>query len=326
MSDRPRQLLDDVLGWPTVLDSLLDAYERPDGPLSALDGIVARRVLVTGLGSSRFAGMTAVAAMRAAGLEAWTEPAASEAPTRPSAETVVFAVSASGSTPEVVEAIRRHRSTGAVVGVTNRPDSPVATEADLVLPLLAGEEHAGVSTRTYGATLAVLGLAAGRLGAVGPTVEELREAVAALRRLHRGRGPSIARAADLLDGAPSIDVIAGSRRPGSASQGALLLREGPRLTAQAHDTTDWAHVAVYTALPGHRAVLFGGSAADEDVIRTVARRGGETLVIGERLVGAARTIGVPLAPAAHPIPRAIVEIAAVELIAAELWARASASG
>jgi fructoselysine-6-P-deglycase FrlB-like protein len=326
MSDRPRQLLDDVLGWPTALDALLDAYERPDGPLAAVDGIAARQVVVTGLGSSRYAAMTVVATLRAAGLQAWTEPASPEAPTRPSADTVVFAVSASGTTPEVVDAVRRHRIAGAVIGVTNRPDSPVAVEADHVLPLLAGSETAGVATRTYGATLAVLGLAAARLGGRGPTVDDLRVAVGALRRLHRSRGPVIARAADLLDGAPSIDIVAGTRRPGSAAQGALLLREGPRLPAVAHDATDWSHVAVYTALPGHRSILFTGSAADADVIRTVARRGGETLAVGDRVSGAARTIGIPLESDAHPVTRAIVEIAAVELLAAELWDRATASG
>lgn len=326
MTDRPRQLLDDILGWPSALEALLDAYERSDGPLAALDGLVARQVLVTGLGSSRYAGLTVVAGLRASGLAAWTERAAAESPTRPSAETVVFAVSASGTTPEVVEAVRRHRTTAAVVGVTDRLGSPVATEADAVLPLLAGDEAAGVATRTYGATLAVLGLAAARLGARGPTVDELRAAVRALRRLHRSRGPVVARVADMLDGAPSIDVVAGARRPGSAAQGALLLRECPRLPAVAHDATDWAHVAIYTALPGHRTVLFSGSAADEALIRTVARRGGETVVIGERLAGATRTIGIPLPPDAHPIARAIVEIAAIELVAVELWARATADG
>lgn len=326
MSDRPRELLEDILGWPSALEALLDAYGRPDGPLAALDGIAARQVLVTGLGSSRYAGMTVVQDLRASGIPAWTEPASAAASTRPSADTVVFAVSASGSTPEVVDAIRRHRATGAVVGVTNRPDSPVAAEADVVLPLLAGHERAGLATRTYGATLAVLGLAAGRLGAGGPTPDDLREAVAALRRLHRGRGATVSRAADVLDGAPSIDVVAGPRRPGSAFQGALLLREGPRLPAVAHDATDWAHVAVYTALPGHRAVVFTGSGADPEVVRTIARRGGESLTIGSRIPGAARTIGLPLADDAHPVARAIVEIAVVEILTAELWSRASASG
>ena len=172
-----------------------------------LDGLVAQRILITGLGSSRFAAMTIAAHLRASAMTAWVEVASPDAPTRPSHETLTFAVSASGRTAEVVNAVDRHRHTGAVVGVTNQPGSPVAVGADAVLPLMAGDETSGVSCRSYGATLAVLGLAAARLGAHGPTVDELREAVPALRKLHRGRGTWLTAASDLLDGAPSIDVV-----------------------------------------------------------------------------------------------------------------------
>jgi fructoselysine-6-P-deglycase FrlB-like protein len=325
-ADRPRRMLDDVLGLPAALITLLDAYECDGGPLDALDGLVAQQILITGLGSSRFAGMTIVAHLRASGMIAWVEAASPDAPTRPSHETLTFAVSAGGRTSEVVNAVDRHRHTGAVVVVTNRPGSAVADGADAVLPLMAGEEASGVSCRTYGATLAVLGLAAARLGANGPTVGQLREAVPALRKLHRGRGLWLTRATDLLDGASSIDVVSGSRRPGSARQAALMLREGPRLSATAHDAPDWAHTAIYTALPGHRAVVFDGTPHDAEIVRLVAGRGGSSIVVGDRIDGAALSIPIPLPEDAHPVTQAIVEIAVLDLLAAELWRRADASG
>lgn len=327
-NDRPQRLLDDILGWPAALSVLLDVYDRPAGPLRCLDGLAARRVLITGLGSSRFAGLTVVSHLRASDLTAWTEVATLDAATRPSPEALVFAVSAAGSTPETVDAIRRHRGVGAVVGVTDRPESPVATEADVVLPLLAGGETAGVACRTYGATLAVLGLAAGRLGAQGPSVDDLREAVPALKQLHRRRGTWLNRGADLLDGAPSIDVVGGARRPGSAYQGALMLREAARLPATHQDAADWAHVAIYTALPGHRLILFAGTPFDADLVRVTSERGGKTIAVGAPVEGAALSIPIaaPSTGELHPIARAIVEIAVVELLAAELWRRADASG
>ena len=74
-----------------------------------------------------------------------------------------------------------------------------------------------------------------------------------------------------------------------------MLREAPRLPATAHDTGDWLHTAVYLALPGHRALLFPGAAADAEVIATIERRGGVV-------------IRVPSAtPEADPFRRAIVE-------------------
>lgn len=325
-ADRPRQMLDDILGWPAALSALLDAYERADGPMCALDGLVAQRILITGLGSSRYAGMTIAAHLRASAMTAWVEVASPDAPTRPSHETLTFAVSASGRTAEVVNAVDRHRHTGAVVSVTNRPGAPVADGADAILPLMAGEETSGVSCRTYGATLAVLGLAAARLGAQGPTVDQLREAIPALRKLHRGRGSWLTKASDLLDGAPSIDVVSGSRRPGSARQAALMLREGPRLAAAAQDAPDWSHTAIYTALPGHRALVFDGTPHDAELVRLIDGRGGASIVVGGPVEGAALSIPIPLPEDAHAITRSIVEIAVADLVAAELWRRADASG
>ena len=55
---------------------------------------------------------------------------------------------------------------------------------------------------------------------------------------------------------------------------ALMLREGPRLRAAAHETADWLHTGIYTALPGYRALLLSGSPADPEIERVVARRGG----------------------------------------------------
>ena len=102
------------------------------------------------------------------------------------------------------------------------------------------------------------------------------------------------------------------RSLGLAEQAALMLREAPRLPAAAHDTGDWLHTAVYLAIPGHRALLFPGAAADAEVIATIERRGGIV-------------IRVPSASSdADPFHRAIVESVYAELLAAELWRRTSA--
>ena len=90
-----------------------------------------------------------------------------------------------------------------------------------------------------------------------------------------------------------------------------MLREAPRLPAAAHDTGDWLHTAVYLALPGHRALLFPGAAADAEVIATIERRGG--------LVDP-----VPGAAEPDPFHRTIVDSVTAELLAAELWRRTSA--
>ena len=155
-----------------------------------------------GLGSSLFASMDAASALRAGGIPAWAEFASADgAP--PADDLVLVAVSASGRTPETVEVARRHHGTSLVIGVTNVPGSPLADASDVVLPLLAGVEAAGISTLTYRATVVVLALLAGRFGlAVGRRAdfERSTSALAGDDRSRRGRTCSMARHRSMSSG------------------------------------------------------------------------------------------------------------------------------
>ena len=307
--DRVEALRVDIARAPAALSELLDAYLAPSGPLDALDlaRLSDRRVALVGLGSSLYASMDAAFGLRAGGAPAWAEYASADgAP--PSKDLVLVAVSASGRTREVVEVAQRHRGRSLVIGVTNVSGSPLADASDVVLPLLAGAETAGISTLTYRATVVVLGLLAGRFGLDRPTDGDLWDAV---ERLGSITAIPVA-AVDLLDGAPSIEVIGPASRLGAVSQAALMLREAPRLPAHAHETADWLHTAVYLALPGHRALLFTGSPADAQVIDTIRRRGGEVVTIGPESDGAAVSIDVPTA---DPRLRTIVGSALADRLA-----------
>jgi hypothetical protein len=92
-----------------------------------------------------------------------------------------------------------------------------------------------------------------------------------------------------------------------------MLREAPRLPAQAVETADWGHTDVYLALPGHRILRTPGSPADAELGSIVARRGGAVI----DLPGPAGD-PAPLSTAIHGSVRA-------ELLAAELWDRASST-
>lgn len=319
--DRAAALLADVLAEPDAVAAMLDAYATRGGPLAGLPRSAGRsRIVLTGLGSSLYAALDAATMLRAAGVAAWAEPASTARPTPAGRNTVLIAISASGRTPEVVAAIRRHRGAGLVIGVTNRLDEPVATEADVVLPLLAGPEASGVSCRTFRATNAVLSLAAGRLVRGLPSVDDVRPAIDGLAGLLAGRADWLSRAADLFDGANAIGVVGGAGNLGLAEQAALMLREGPRLPAAAHEAGDWLHTGIYTALPGYRALLLGGTGYDETLSRVIAGRGGQAAVIGADVPGAALAIPVPAVggPASGLVASAIGD-----LLAAELWTRVS---
>ena len=290
----------DIADSPAALGRLLDAWQPVDlGPTG--------RVAFVGLGSSRFAAEVVTPHMRARGWSAWVEIAGAEPPTLPADDLTLVAISASGGTPEVIAAARRHRGHGRVVAVTNRPDSALAASADHLVALDAGEESAGIACHTFRATIAVLALASGVA-----SVDDLRQAVERMSAVLADRPRWAPPLVEGLDGASAIDVLADGPLLGVADQAALMLREAPRLPAHAASTVDWLHTGVYLAWPGHRLVLYPGSAADDEVVATAARRGVTLLTVD------------PGVGADDPIVRAIVDSVVMECVAADLWRRATA--
>ncbi len=325
----------DALGLSATLAAYAAALIGLDGPLADLPSAPGRapsgragRILLVGLGSSRFAALAAAPFLRGRGWSVDVEVASTSDPTPPAPGLTVVVISSSGATGEVVAAAERHRGHSAlVVAVTNRPDSALAGAADAVVPLLAAAETAGVACRTYVATVASLLLLADRSttglpgsGLVPPAVRLALSAVDDLvSRISLWQVP----AADLLDRAEQIHVLGDMARFGSVEQSALVLREGPGYNATAFDAGDWLHVGRQTAMPGFRAVLFSGTDYDNEIARVVAERGGQLVAIGRAVDGAALGIGHEAAD--RQPASALVETLVTDLIAAELWRRADAS-
>jgi fructoselysine-6-P-deglycase FrlB-like protein len=318
VTDRADRFLADILAEPETLRSVLEAYGAPGGPLGALGDLTGRPVLLLGMGSSRFAALAVCSLLRSHGVEAAVELASAASPTPPAARRLVVAISASGTTPETVAAAARHAGTSRVVAVTNNPDGALGDVADVVLPLLAGEETGGIACRTYQATVAILLLLSGRLGA-GPGVAELEPAVVAADHLAETRERWVAPALDILGGGP-LDVIGPAERQSSAEQSALMLREAPRIRAAACETGDWLHVDVYLSrLAGYRAILLPGSRFDDSVFDWLEQRGGCVVAVGSEAPRAALQVSYP--GAGDQFVDLLVETMATELLAAELWRR-----
>ena len=320
--DRVQQLRDDTAGGPTALSALIDGYGAQDGPLEGI-GTRPAGIAFTGLGSSRYGALTASSEARRLGIPAWPELASTTAPSPPQEGQVLVAISASGRTRETVEAARRYRAAGGrVMAMTNNLGSVLAGEADHVLPLLAGAEYAGIATRTFRATVAASAMLVRRWADPGWAVESLRPTVARLEAVMAAVDVWLPAAVGLLEGRMAIDVLGDDADAALVHQAALMLREAPRQPAVPHDTADWLHTAVYLALPGHRALLFSGSDSDAEVVDTIRRRGGETVVVGSPVAGAALTIELPASDS--PFERAIVASVVAELLSAELWRRTTA--
>lgn len=313
--------LRDVAAAPERLAALSDAYADGGGRLA--DVPRATRVVLSGMGSSRFAALPAAAALRAHGVAAVAELASTTLPTRPAPGTLAVGISASGSTPETVEALARHVETSTTVAITNDPDGELARLADVTLPLHAGVEEGGVSCLTFQATLALLQLLVSRLGAPGAEIDDVRRAVETAAALRASAASWLPAVADRVDQAPGTFLIAPDARSSTALQGALMLREGPRVPADGTETGDWLHVDVYlTRRPGYTALLFTGSPYDEAVLGWARERGSAIVAVGDLLEDAVAHVALP----ADPLQRLLTETAVAELVAGEVWARRVAAG
>jgi glucosamine--fructose-6-phosphate aminotransferase (isomerizing) len=85
-------------------------------------------------------------------------------------ETLIVAISQSGETADTLEAVRNAAKLGAkVLTITNRDDSTLARESDIVLPVRAGVEVSVCATKSFSAQVVVLYL-------LGIYLAELRNA------------------------------------------------------------------------------------------------------------------------------------------------------
>jgi fructoselysine-6-P-deglycase FrlB-like protein len=273
------------------------------------------------MGSSHFAACTTAAHLRSRGIDAVAELASTGLPARPRAGTLAIAVSASGATPETVEALERHRGVATTAAVTNGAGTALESVADLTLPLMAGAEKGGVACVTFQATLAVLFLVCGRLTGA-PEAHELRPAVEAAAALREGRDAWLEPVLELLAGAHTLYTISPAERISSATQSALMFREGPRFPAAATETGNWLHVDVYLSRqPGYRALLFAGSRFDTGVMEWARKRASTVVSVGAEIPGAAAAVVYPQAESR--VVATLVETGVAELLAAELWRRAA---
>ncbi|MGI5241875.1 SIS domain-containing protein [Dactylosporangium sp. CA-139066] len=314
----PRLFLADLEAKPASLRNLASILTAGDA-WAGLPGPVDR-LLLLGMGSSRYAAQMAALRLRAAGVDAVAEYASAAASYPPGPRTLVVAISASGTSQETLDAVRRHQGSARLVALTNAPESPLASVADLVVPMHAGTEAGGVACRTFQHTLVLLLELVARLGGAAPDVAALaRRAADATEDLLARRDEWLATVGDLLDGPHGVYALAPAERLSSALQSALMLREGPRRPAAGCETGDWSHVDVYlTKTLDYRALLFPGSRYDGPALDWLRQRAATVLAVGADVVGAAAVVRYPGDD--DPWVRLLTETLVAELVAARWWA------
>ena len=180
------------------------------------------------------------------------------------------AISQSGRSPDIVETQRAARRAGALaVALVNDEASPLAQEAESLLPLWAGAEHSVAATKSMIAGL----VACASLVAAWREDRPLADAIAGLPDvLRRQTAPPPAALLDRLAEARNAFVLGRGATLAIAAEAALKLKETCAIHAEAYSAAEVLHGPVELVGPGFPVIAFLPSdAAREGMLTTLAR-------------------------------------------------------
>lgn len=198
-ADKPHHMLKDILEIPSVLENSVRGrllLKEGDVKFGGLEGYKDElrqisHITIVGCGSSHFAGMVGKLLFEdIAGIpttiEYGSEFSTRTTPFQDPTHSVLLALSQSGETPEILEAVQKAKQVGIrTFGLVNVVGSTIAKELDTGIYNHAGPEVGVRSTRAFVSQLEILALMALHAGRIRGAVSQARgaEIVAEVQRL-----------------------------------------------------------------------------------------------------------------------------------------------
>ena len=248
----------DLLAQPqAVADTVAGLRTLPVLPAGAL---ACRRIVLTGLGSSFHGLYPLLLRLVRTGHSAFLVETAELIHTQSALldkHTLVIVVSQSGRSAETVqllELLGARSSRPFVIGITNTSDSPLALQADAVVPLRAGAESS-VSCKTYLATLVALEWLGGALGADDRTelLREVEQAAPVVRDYLANWRTHVAQLVADFTQLRHLFLLGRGVSLAAAGTGALILKESTRFHAEGMSCPAFRHGPLEMVAPGLRA-------------------------------------------------------------------------
>ena len=290
----------EIAEQPTVIGEAIDHYLSRDGarvvlPEPGLDFAKIDRLTMVACGTAYYACVTAKYWFeQVAGIPVDVDIASEFRYREPPipARTAALFVSQSGETADTLAALRYCQGKAAgIVSVVNVPESSIARESDLALPILAGAEIGVASTKAFTCQLTVLLMLALKAASDRGVLEDaaLADRLSALRALPGvlnvalERETEIAEVAARLAEARDILFLGRGLMYPLALEGALKLKEISYIHAEAYASGELKHgpialidksVPVVVLAP--RDALFDKSVSN---MQEVMARNGKVLLI-----------------------------------------------
>lgn len=199
---------------------------------------------------------------------------------------LVVGISQSGQSPDIVavlEEARRQRVP--TLAITNAPDSPLARQAEHIIPLHAGEERAVAATKTYASQLAALALLSCVLDEDLERLAMLRRVPHAIDQVLRNESQIVAAVARYRYMETCV-VLGRGYNYATAYEIALKLKELNYLIAESYSSADFMHGPIAVVGGGFPAMVVAPSGQMFQTMRDFSlelrTRGAELLVISDR--------------------------------------------
>jgi glucosamine--fructose-6-phosphate aminotransferase (isomerizing) len=201
---------------------------------------------------------------------------------------LVFAVSQSGATPEIVQTLEAlQHGGGRGLAITNVASSALAEAAHEVIALEMGEERAVPATKTVTGQFVAFAIAAAALGRVGDVPFTGRELEAVPDRVQSVLDDSapVAAAAEYLAGASQLIIVARGYLFAAALETALKIKETCSVMADGYSAADLRHgpiAAVTHGLPVVALCTHGPAHSDiAALVEELRARRASVLIIGD---------------------------------------------
>lgn len=196
-----------------------------------------------------------------------------------------IAISQSGRSPDLLASTRAAREAGAwVIALVNDTEAPLATIADIAVPMLAGPERSVAATKSFVASLLAL------TGLVAAWREDADLATAltnAPKALARAWALDWSMAVPVLSNATSLFVIGRGLSLGVAQEAALKLKETCALHAEAYSAAEVKHGPMAIVKAGFPVLMLPPSDEARSMFGPIAtdfdRRGALLLAAGDVL-------------------------------------------
>jgi glucosamine--fructose-6-phosphate aminotransferase (isomerizing) len=212
----------------------------------------------------------------------------------------VLAISQSGRSPDIVAVLTAARSQRRpTIALTNDPESPLAAAADVVVPMLAGEERSVAATKTYLASLHAIAQMAACLRSDPERSMWFERVPALVAAMVEAQLPSRGRF-DRLDHARLVTVVGRGLHLSTAYETALKVRELSGLPAEAFSLPDLIHGPIAALRPGDGVWLLSTHGREQpdraalDLLR--GSTGVSVAVSDDRELLAAVDVGVAIEP------------------------------